>query len=105
MGAWTRRHGRAESARTVSLAAPQAGCGVVDRRVPQRDGHAERAGGGCLYGPGGTSICDKCSFLQTSIDYRPTLQAQHDDAAAKVQHHRADLVNQLLTGITEGEAT
>jgi len=51
------------------------------------------------------SICETCSFFQTSIEFRPTLQAQHDDAAAKGQAHRADLFNQLLTGITEGEAS
>ena len=44
-------------------------------------------------------------FFQTSIEFRPTLQAQHDDAEAKGQHHRADLFNRLLTGLTEGEAS
>ncbi len=29
------------------------------------------------------SICETCTFFQTSIEFRPTLQAQHDDAAAK----------------------
>ena len=28
------------------------------------------------------SICETCTFFQTSIEFRPTLQAQHDDAAA-----------------------
>lgn len=51
------------------------------------------------------SICENCSFFQTSIEFRPTLQAQHDDAEKKGQHHRADLFNQLLTGLTEGEAS
>lgn len=51
------------------------------------------------------AICETCSFFQTSIEFRPTLQAQHDDAATKGQHHRADLFNQLLTGLTEGEAS
>lgn len=51
------------------------------------------------------AICENCSFFQTSIEFRPTLQAQHDDAKAKGQHHRADLFNQLLTGLTEGEAS
>ena len=27
------------------------------------------------------AICENCSFFQTSIEFRPTLQAQHDDAA------------------------
>jgi site-specific recombinase XerD len=51
------------------------------------------------------AICENCSFFQTTIEFRPTLQAQHDDAAAKGQHHRADLFNQLLTGLTEDEAS
>lgn len=51
------------------------------------------------------SICETCTFFQTSIEFRPTLQAQHDDAEAKGQTHRADLFNQLLTGLQEGEAS
>jgi site-specific recombinase XerD len=51
------------------------------------------------------AICETCSFFQTSIEFRPTLQAQHDDAANKGQDHRADLFNQLLNGITEGQAS
>ena len=51
------------------------------------------------------SICETCTFFQTSIEFRPTLQAQHDDAAAKGQEHRADLFDQLLTGLTKGEAS
>jgi site-specific recombinase XerD len=42
------------------------------------------------------SICENCSFFQTSIEFRPTLQAQHDDALAKTQTHRAQLFNTLL---------
>ena len=51
------------------------------------------------------SICETCSFFQTSIEFRPTLQAQHDDAEAKGQDHRATLFDKLLTGLTEGEAS
>jgi site-specific recombinase XerD len=51
------------------------------------------------------AICENCSFFQTSIEFRPTLQAQHDDAAAKGQSHRAALFDKLLTGLTEGEAS
>ena len=29
------------------------------------------------------SICETCTFFQTSIEFRPTLQAQHDDAAVE----------------------
>ncbi len=42
------------------------------------------------------SICETCTFFQTSIEFRPTLLAQHDDAAAKGQTHRAELFSNLL---------
>ena len=51
------------------------------------------------------SICETCTFFQTSIEFRPTLQAQHDDAVTKGQQHRADLFDRLLSGLTEGEAS
>jgi hypothetical protein len=51
------------------------------------------------------SICENCSFFQTSIEFRPTLQAQHDDAEAKGQDHRADLFGRLLSDLKEGEAS
>jgi Phage integrase family len=51
------------------------------------------------------SICETCTFFQTSIEFRPTLQVQHDDATTKGQHHRAELFDQLLTGLTKDEAS
>jgi integrase len=42
------------------------------------------------------SICETCTFFQTSIEFRPTLQAQHDDAIAKHQTHRGQLFASLL---------
>jgi len=42
------------------------------------------------------SICETCAFFQTGIQFQPTLQAQHDDAKAKAQTHRADLFSSLL---------
>jgi hypothetical protein len=42
------------------------------------------------------SVYETCAFFQTSIAFRPTLQAQHDDAQAKAQTHRADLFSSLL---------
>jgi site-specific recombinase XerD len=47
------------------------------------------------------AICETCTFFQTSIEFRPTLQAQHDHAAAHDQPHRADLFNRLLTHIDD----
>ncbi len=42
------------------------------------------------------SVCETCAFFQTSIAFRPTLQAQHDDAHTKAQTHRAELFSSLL---------
>jgi hypothetical protein len=51
------------------------------------------------------SICETCSYFQTSIEFRPTLQAQHDDAYAKNQTHRASLFSSLITHIDQGQAS
>jgi site-specific recombinase XerD len=51
------------------------------------------------------SICETCSYFQTSIEFRPTLQAQHDDALAKNQTHRAGLFGSLITQIDQGQAS
>ncbi|HEY8826865.1 MAG TPA: tyrosine-type recombinase/integrase [Jatrophihabitantaceae bacterium] len=45
------------------------------------------------------SVCETCTFFQTSIEFRPTIQAQHDDAAAKAQTQRAQLFDTLLDRI------
>jgi hypothetical protein len=42
------------------------------------------------------SICETCTFFQTSIEFRPALQAQHDDAITKHQDHRGQLFASLL---------
>jgi hypothetical protein len=51
------------------------------------------------------SICETCTFFQTSIEFRPTLQAQHDDAAAKGQQHRVQLFDGLLNNLDDSEAS
>ncbi|MBA3368669.1 MAG: tyrosine-type recombinase/integrase [Geodermatophilaceae bacterium] len=51
------------------------------------------------------SICETCTFFQTSIEFRPTLQAQHDDAASKGQNHRAELFHRLLTNLNDSAAS
>jgi len=51
------------------------------------------------------SICETCTFFQTSIEFRPTIQAQHDDAATKGQDHRADLFTNLLNKIDGSAAS
>ena len=51
------------------------------------------------------SICETCTFFQTGIEFRPTLLAQHDDAAAKGQTHRAELFSQLIDRTHHHEAS
>jgi site-specific recombinase XerD len=51
------------------------------------------------------SICENCTFFQTSIEFRPTLQAQHDDAVNKDQHHRAGLFGRLLNSLNDSQAS
>ncbi len=35
------------------------------------------------------STCETCTFFQTGIEFRPTLQAQHEHAATHGQHEHA----------------
>jgi len=51
------------------------------------------------------SICETCTFFQTSIEFRPTLQAQHDDAHTKGHTHRAAIFDRLLATLTESDAS
>ena len=51
------------------------------------------------------SVCENCTFFQTSITFRPTLQRQHDDAANKNQTGRQNLFAGLLTKIDHTEAS
>jgi site-specific recombinase XerD len=47
------------------------------------------------------AVCENRTFFQTSIAFKPTLQAQHDDAATKNQTGRQQLFNQLLANLHE----
>lgn len=47
------------------------------------------------------SICESCTFFQTTIEFRPTLQAQRDDAANKGQLGRQKVFDGLLTRLEE----
>jgi hypothetical protein len=51
------------------------------------------------------SICETCSYFQTSIEFRPALQAQHDDALAKNQASRAALFSSLITRTGQDQAS
>jgi hypothetical protein len=42
------------------------------------------------------TICESCTFFVTTIEFRPTLQAQRDDAARKGQTGRQKVYDGLL---------
>lgn len=50
------------------------------------------------------TICETCSFFATNIEFRPTLQAQHDDATDRGQHDRVMLYQNLLTQLDDESA-
>ena len=43
------------------------------------------------------SICESCTYFQTTLEFRPTLQRQRDDAAEKGQVGRQKIFDGLLT--------
>jgi site-specific recombinase XerD len=47
------------------------------------------------------SICESCTFFQTTIEFRPTLQKQRDDAANKGQIGRQKIFDGLLARLDE----
>jgi integrase len=49
------------------------------------------------------SICESCTFFVTTIEFRPTLEKQRDDAAAKGQVAREQIFDGLLTRL-DGQA-
>lgn len=51
------------------------------------------------------AICENCTFFQTSIEFRPTLQAQRDDAADHGQHDRTATFSRLLDHIDDTAAS
>jgi site-specific recombinase XerD len=51
------------------------------------------------------SICETCSYFQTSIEFRPTLQAQHDHAAQHNQPGRQQLFAELLNRVDTTQAS
>jgi hypothetical protein len=51
------------------------------------------------------SICETCTYFQTSIEFRPTLQTQHKHAANHGQQQRADLFQHLLNTLNQSEAS
>jgi len=51
------------------------------------------------------SIRETCTFFQTSIQFRPALQAQPDHAATHGQHQRANLFQRLLNNPNDNQAS
>src|SRR4029453_10589768 len=51
------------------------------------------------------SICETCTFFQTSIAFRPTLQTQHDPATSHGLQQRADLSQRLLNDLNDNQAS
>jgi len=47
------------------------------------------------------SICESCTFFQTTIEFRPTLQAQRDDAVDKGQLGRQKVFDGLLARLDQ----
>jgi integrase len=47
------------------------------------------------------SICESCTFFQTTIEFRPILEKQRDDAASKGQAGREKIFNGLLSRLGE----
>jgi len=47
------------------------------------------------------SICESCTFFQTTIEFRPTLQMQRDDAATKGQLGRTKVFDGLLARLDQ----
>ena len=47
------------------------------------------------------SICESCTFFVTTIEFRPTLQRQRDDAAAKGQVGRQKIFDGLLDRLND----
>lgn len=50
------------------------------------------------------SICESCTFFVTTIEFRPTLERQRGDAAAKGQAAREQIFDGLLSRL-DGEAS
>ena len=75
--------------------------GVEMRRL-RSEMHRRMLGNGYCARPVGLdchfeSICESCTFFQTTLEFRPTLERQRDDAAAKGQVGRQRIFDGLLT--------
>jgi integrase/recombinase XerD len=72
----------------------------------RRELHRRMLGNGYCARPVGLdchfeSICESCTFFQTTIEFKPTIQRQRDDAAAKGQLGRQKLFDGVLARLDE----
>jgi site-specific recombinase XerD len=72
----------------------------------RREAHARMLGNGLCTRPVQLdcrmeSACETCSYFQTTIEFRPTLQRQHDHARDHGQPERAALFDQLLQQVDQ----
>jgi hypothetical protein len=52
------------------------------------------------------SICESCTYFQTTLEFRPTLKRQRDDAADKGQVTRLKIFDGLLERLdTQAQAS
>ncbi|WP_328786377.1 MULTISPECIES: hypothetical protein [unclassified Streptomyces] len=80
-------HGSPDHDRTPSAPADAEGSEMAKLR---REMHRRMLGNGYCASPiemdcHFESICESCTFFVTTIEFRPTLERQRDDAAAKGQ--------------------
>ena len=83
-----------------------AGAEGAEMRKLRAEMHRRMLGNGYCARPVGLdchfeSICESCTFFQTTIEFRPTLQAQRDDAAGKGQIGRQKIFDGLLARLQE----
>ncbi len=83
-----------------------AGAEGTEMRKLRAEMHQRMPGNGYCARPAGLdshfeSICESCTFVQTTIEFRPTLEKQRDDAAAKGQAGRKKIFDGLLSRLHE----
>jgi integrase len=83
-----------------------AGAEGTEMRKLRAEMHRRMLGNGYCARPVGLdchfeSICESCTFFQTTIEFRPILEQQRDDAAAKGQAGREKIFDGLLSRLGE----
>ncbi len=72
----------------------------------RREAHARMLGNGLCTRPVQLdcqmeSACETCSYLQTTIEFRPTLQRQRDHAQQHGQPDRAAIFDKLIQRVDQ----